>query len=213
MKIAILIGSLVAVLAANVSGSANEKSVPLNLRLEVVSEKQCQFTPIVQAMKIHARLKFVNSGRNKLAIQEIGQLYLIRVAKKQRDMERGIYEVDSEFEQFEPSPPKNASAFTLKSGSTFDTMETVYISVAQKEETSAANNQIGDVVEPGMHYLQIGEVVRLGDSNPSNWRTWRNVPVRSIPIAIRVDYSGAIIPACQTESAKTRASISMGATQ
>lgn len=76
MKSAIVIGSIVAVVAADFYGSAKKKSPPLDLRLEIVSEERCQFTPLVQVMRINARLTFVNSGRNELAVQEIGHPYL-----------------------------------------------------------------------------------------------------------------------------------------
>lgn len=121
------------------------------------------------------------------------------MARARRDIARGVYEINEEWELSHPLSPKNSSPFTLKPGRSFDTTEEVDLSVVPKGETSVPQ----DVVQPGEHYLQIGVWGRLGDSNPRNWRTWRDITVRSVPIPLRVEYSDTVMPGCQTELEQT----------
>jgi hypothetical protein len=193
MRTAFLIATMLLALAGRTVGSAkHNKAASLELILEVVSQESCQFTPIVQGVTIHGRLQFLNSTKDELAVQEIGHLYLIAMAKTEKDMARGVYEVNSQFE----SPPikltKKSHPFTIKSGDKFEITETFGISVVREKQMSAPAGD--DAVQPGKHYLQIGKVVMLGDSNPD---TWRNLSVRSVPVPIDIEYSDKVLEACQ----------------
>ena len=166
MKRSLLTFSIILAIAARVSGSGKQDSGPLELRLRVVSEEHCQFTPDAQGQKLRVMLTFVNSSGRQLVIEEIVGFNRIVVARTLEDIEKGVYELDSELEQFEPGPPKNSSPITLKPGGSIETMDALTLVVVRKKGAGPLSE---DEVEAGTHYLQIGEtIIARGSKSPKS---------------------------------------------
>ena len=186
--------AIVLILSASVSGSSRELS-SLHLRLKIVSQEHCQFTADTQGVTMHIRLKFSNTSKDDVVIQQISGLYLTVVAKSLKDMDSGVYELSSEPERFEPETARNSKPVVLKPGSSFETTDTVSLNVTQNSSVADPDVQL----PAGPHYLQIGEDLITGDASP---RTWRYGTVRSGPVGFTVDYLHKPIPTCSRREPK-----------
>src|SRR5271169_3765168 len=144
--------AIVLVLLANVSGSSRELP-SLNLRLKIASQEHCQFTADTQGVIMHIRLKFSNTSKDDVVIQQINGLNLAVVAKSLKDIGSGVYEISSQPERFEPERARISKPIVLRPGSSFETTDAVSLNVIQTSSVAAPNVQL----PAGPHYLQIGE--------------------------------------------------------
>lgn len=160
---------------------------PLTMRMQVVGTEHCQLGPSTQGLELQVKLLFVNRSDESLTIQDIGWPGLVLVAKTASDIEKGTFEIESHGEDFEFHPPQNRRAIPLRPGESYATKQTVALTVAQ-------GTRSGLQVEPGAHYLQVGDEVTLGADDP---RTWKSISLRSTPIAIKIDYTRDASPCTQ----------------
>lgn len=176
------------VLVAGGSVSSQEMA-SLGLEYKIVGQDRCQFTPDIQGVTLHVELKFVNTSKNNVVIQQIKGLTLTAAAKSLSDLQSGVYELRWQPEHFEPERPKNSKPIVLKPKNSFVTTDTVVINLVRHSSVAAPDVQL----RAGRHYLQIGEVLILGDADP---RTWHSISVLSAPAALTLDYSDEAMPAC-----------------
>jgi hypothetical protein len=193
MKRAIRI-AMVAILAASITG-AKPKPSPLRFTIQIRSEEHCQLSLVTQGLTLQLRLRIVNLG-DSLEVQDVGRPGEVFVAKTFDEMKRGIYEVRSpQGEYFDPQLPPNKTAIHLEQGGSFETTQSIGLTVAQQRAGLS-----GEIVEAGSHYLQVRTGLTVGGTNPL---TWRSIPVLSEPILMKVEHSSDAAPCPRNEPDST----------
>ena len=176
-------GAMKFAIAAMLSMSIGVAKEPSRLRLtiQVETEEHCQFSPVAQGLILHLRLRFVNLG-GSIEVQEVEEPSVILVSKGVGEMRREIYEFRSQpWEYFEPPPPLNKRAISVKQRGSFEIVQPIDFMVTKP----GAERSSDQFVNVGSHYLQVRKAVNIGGKNPL---TWKSIPVLSEPIPVRVEY-------------------------
>src|SRR5882762_3620878 len=149
------IAPLVFLVSVTAAAASKPKPILLKLTLQPISEKYCRLSASTQGLVLQVKPRYLNSSGNSLTIQSIKRSGTLLVGRTAEEMEKGLFELQPNGDDFEMPPPQVASSVSLKHGESFDATQTVRLTVTREGQGSQWQASVGT------HYIQLENEVTL----------------------------------------------------
>src|SRR5882762_8696961 len=113
------IAPLVFLVSVTAAAASKPKPILLKLTLQPISEKYCRLSASTQGLVLQVKPRYLNSSGNSLTIQSIKRSGTLLVGRTAEEMEKGIFELQPNGDDFEMPPPQVASSFFIETGNSY----------------------------------------------------------------------------------------------